>query len=186
MTEPARAWLLELGEGRVAAVGPLEMAHLLSDAPAAVAVPHAPAYADRVFLWEGEMVPVLDLCARMSGRPARETPYLGVVRYREAAGESLCLGALALDAPPRRVAVSDDMACDLPDPAWRPFAISCFSHDEQAVPVLDLARVFAPPEKDVPARGAHGLAKPGSGAQISPGRDGQGAARAGHDVPAYR
>ncbi len=38
------AWLLDLGEGLYAAIGELEMVHLLPDAPALFDVPQSPPY----------------------------------------------------------------------------------------------------------------------------------------------
>ncbi|NIP45677.1 MAG: hypothetical protein GWO29_04430 [Gammaproteobacteria bacterium] len=67
-----------------------------------------------------------------------------IAAYQRAPGEQLRHGALELSVMPKTVTVSDSMACALSDssPALNELAIACFSYENLAVPVIDLARMF--------------------------------------------
>jgi len=143
------AWLLDLGEGLLAAVGELELVHLLPDAPALFDVPQSPAYCRKVLVWQQEILPLMNLATRLLGRPAaRGGGLVAVTAYQERPGADPSYGALMLSAPPVRVRVADSQACGLPEaqPGWRHMAIACFEREGRGpVPVLDLAKVFLPP-----------------------------------------
>jgi chemotaxis signal transduction protein len=137
------AWLLDFGDTCHAAVGTRELLHLV-DAPSTFAVPCTPAYCSHIVLWQERLLPVLDIAARLGGLP-RTAPFLAVVGYQHQRGEYPQFGALRLAAPPKQLAVSDEQACRLPEGsnAWRDLAISCFEYQGEAVPVLDLCRIFS-------------------------------------------
>ena len=143
------AWLLDLGEGLLAAIGELELVHLLPDAPALLDVPQSPAYCRKVLVWQQEILPLLNLAARLLGRPViGGSGLVAVTAYQEHPGADPRYGALMLSAPPVRVRVADSQACGLPETqsGWRCLALACFEHAGcGSVPVLDLAKVFSPP-----------------------------------------
>ena len=143
------AWLLDLGEGLRAAVGELEMVHVLPDAPTLFEIPQGPAYCREVLVWQREILPLMNLAMRISGRPITESQGLvAVTAYQEYPGSVPRYGALALGRPPVRIRVSDSQARELPEsrPGWRGMAIACFEYSGLGpVPVLDLGRVFSPP-----------------------------------------
>ncbi|MEE9266680.1 MAG: hypothetical protein V3V86_08135, partial [Gammaproteobacteria bacterium] len=64
--------------------------------------------------------------------------------YQTVPGEPLRHGALQLNAMPKTITVADHMACALPEPrsSLSELAISCFSYENLAIPVIDLTRVF--------------------------------------------
>lgn len=64
--------------------------------------------------------------------------------YQTVPGEPLRHGALQLTVMPKTVTVADHMACALPEShsTIGDLAISCFSYENLAVPIIDLARVF--------------------------------------------
>lgn len=146
----AVAWVLELGQGRCAAVGERELLHLLPQ-PQLFAVPMAPAYCARVLPWQDRLLPVWDVSA-WAGGEAADTELVAVVGYQRRAGQAPLFGALVLAEPPARVPVDDGQACGFPDDVpWQDIACACFSHDERPVPILDLRRMFAAPLRSLAA-----------------------------------
>jgi hypothetical protein len=147
----ASAWLLELGKGLLAAVGEREMIHLLPDQPLLSQIPQSPVYCNRVFVWQGEIIPLMDLSLRLLARPAVPNALLAIVAFEKSPQAKALYGAILLNAPPRRIVVNDNQDCDLPDSpsGWRRLAISCFEQPRcGSVPVLDLAKVFSRPLKE--------------------------------------
>lgn len=144
----ASAWLLQFDQGLSAAVGERNMIHLLADKPALFEIPQSPSYCRNVFIWQGGVLPLMDLPSRLLGRHSLSHGPLAVVAFQNYPGTKTQYGALLLNAPPTRIHVNDSQACGLPDslPGWRDLAIACFERGEQGpVPVLDLAKVFSLP-----------------------------------------
>jgi hypothetical protein len=143
MSGAAAAWLLDIGAGRLAAVGAREQLHLVHQ-PKVYAVPSAPRHCRHVLLLGEQCIPVLDVLARVCGHAAPQGGLLGIYGYPGDDAQTVALGALWLSAPPRSIRVEDAAASDLPDPAtaWAGVAHACFARDGQAVPILDLARLF--------------------------------------------
>lgn len=141
----SQAWLLDFGAGYRAAVGERELVHLLYT-PQGYPVPRTPAHARHVLPWQERLLPVFDVVNWLGGKPhATGLPIAGVFAYQHKRGEMPQYGALWLAAPPARVSVADQQACDLPEPAsaWRALAISCFEHEGAPVPILDLRRLYS-------------------------------------------
>ena len=145
------AWLLNLGAGLHAAVGERELIHVLPDTPTLFEVPRAPRYCRKVLVWQGAVVPLMDLSMRLIASPLVMQETLGLVvvtAYQRQPDQAVRYGALLLNAPPVRIRVSDAQACNLPEPAsaWRRLAVACFEQgDSGPVPVLDLGFVFSTP-----------------------------------------
>lgn len=139
------AWILDFGRERRAAVGARELLHLI-DVPVSFDVPCTPSYCQRVLFWQGKLLPLMDVAARLEGG-GQDASFVAVVGYQQQRGEYPQFGALQLVAPPLKVAVSDEQACPLPDEAkaWEGLAISCFDYQGIAIPVLNLNRLFAAP-----------------------------------------
>lgn len=139
------AWMVEFRGDHRAAVGNLELVHVLPDAPALYPVLKAPAHCRKVFLWEGHVVPVFDVSRWLGEAPdAGEDTHIGVFRYRPAPGARLQYGSLIIDGAPRQIQVNDSQACELPTggESWRAIAHACFDYGGRAVPVLNLSRLF--------------------------------------------
>jgi chemotaxis signal transduction protein len=100
-----------------------------------------------VLVWRDEILPVVDFGAA-AGTESEDATAGGAVTaiavYQTVPGEPLRHGALELSVMPRTVTVADNMACALPDSSSsiNELAISCFSYENLAVPVIDLTRVF--------------------------------------------
>lgn len=140
----ASAWLLTLDGGLQVAVGEQEMVHLVQ-LPPVFEIVDVPAYCRYVLLWQGDVVPVLDLAAWASGRPATPTSTItGIFAYQTK--DAIAYGALPLLTVPARRRVRDEQACALPDQpvdGWARIALSCFSESDKQVPILDLRRLFS-------------------------------------------
>ncbi len=148
MSEQANAWILEFGEQRFAAIGEQEMVHLV-DEPELFAVPESPAWCNQAILWQGEVLPVMNLLVLLS-LPAGtvtspETPVVGIAAYQSEPGAMPQYGGLLLSRIPVKKPVTDEQACELPEPRneWQRLAISCFADNGRATPILDLPRLFA-------------------------------------------
>ena len=143
--EDCNAWMVPLRGEHRAAVGELELVHVLPDAPELFTVLKAPAHCRQVFLWEGRVLPVFDLSRWLGEEPdGGESAHLAVFRYRREAGGALRYGSLVIQGAPRQVLVNDSQACKLPadTPAWREVANACFDYGGRPVPVLNLPRIF--------------------------------------------
>ena len=146
--DDSRAWMVSFRGDTRAAVGELELVHVLPDTPPLFPIMKAPGHCREVFLWEGRVLALFDL-ALWLGEPSApdDDDHVGVFRYRAAPGAPLGYGALRIHGAPRQVLVSDGQACQLPDEAaaLRPLVSACFDYGGRAVPVLDLARLFETP-----------------------------------------
>lgn len=139
------AWILDFGMGYRAAVGGRELLHLI-DVPTTFAVPCTPLYCRRVVFWQERLLAVMDIASRLSGT-SQQAQYIAVVGYQQRRGEYPQFGALQLASPPLKASVSDEQACMLPEQTrgWDELAISCFDYFGDAVPVLNLNRLFDSP-----------------------------------------
>ncbi len=141
----ATAWIIDLGNGLRAALGYSELEHLVQS-PTFYEMPLTPSYCRHLMLWEGDMVPVLDLASWLTGGAVvQRGSFAALIGYEEQPGDAPQRGALVTTAFPKRVGVYDNQACDLPpEPCgWSHVACSCFCHENQPIPVLDLPFLFS-------------------------------------------
>ncbi len=117
------------------------------EGPRIVHVPGGARHCHRLVRWRGRWLALLELDKLLQTHPsvdsAQPRPVL-VVAYQPAPGHPVEHAALELPALPGTVLVSDAMACELPSDhaLWPELALSCFTHEGEAVPVLDVARLF--------------------------------------------
>lgn len=138
-----QAWLIELHDGNRVAIGEFEMKHVIPDDVDLYAIPHSPFYCNNVLIWEGSVLPVMDVSAWMNGTATpRNESVFGIVAYRDPLWGETHHGVLQMAGMPRRVGVTDEQACELDDRRWSDIAIACFRETERAIPVLDLAHLF--------------------------------------------
>lgn len=141
--ERPNAWLLDFGQMLRAAVGMRVLLQII-DQPRLHPVPFTPAHCRSVYSWQGRLMPVVDMAALLGHEP--QTPrLLAIAGYQEAPGEAPRLGGLLLSVAPMPLIAGNDQACALPEQsdAWPKFAISCFGHQGDAIPVLHLGRIFS-------------------------------------------
>ena len=141
-----QAWLLEFSRNQIAAVGLHELVEVLSR-PKLYHVPMASARCHQVLVWRDEILPVVNFAVDAGTGSAAEVTggaVTAIAVYQTVPGEPLRHGALELSVMPKTVSVADNMACALPDASSsiNELAISCFSYENLAVPIIDLARVF--------------------------------------------
>ena len=144
-----RAWMMDVGVGRRVAAG---THHVVEYLP-------SPETAGLPLIWREQIIPSLEL-ARLGSteEPARREWHGAVVlAYQVAPGMPLRYGALLVAAAPQETWVSNDMACSLPEEsaAFGYFTSACFTYQEQAVAVVDTARLFSesPPWVPTPQEG---------------------------------
>jgi len=139
------AWLLDFGQNLRAAVGTRVLLQII-DNPQLHAVPCTPPYCHRVVSWQGRLLPVMDMAARLGAEP-QAARLLAVAGFREQPDEPTRFAALLLSAAPVAIAVADGQSCPLPEHplGWSNFALSCFEHQESAVPILHLGHIFSRP-----------------------------------------
>lgn len=144
----AGAWLLDLGENLYAAVGERELRYLLTDPPSLTIIPNSPPYCRTVLVWQGAVVPVMDLAHRVLGRVvtrSHKDEVIVLATFQEHTQAPIQYGALLLGSIPTRLSVNDNQVCHLPDPKplWQRLACSCFQHEIHGpVPILNLTKVF--------------------------------------------
>lgn len=146
-----RAWLLEFSRNQIAAVGLHEIVEVLSR-PKLYHVPLTDPRCHQVLVWRDEILPVVNFGADANSQDneAAGGAVTAVAVYQTVPGEPLRHGALELSVMPKTITVTDNMACALPGSAShvKDLAISCFSYENLAVPVIDLTLVFErPPSK---------------------------------------
>ena len=147
MAESVAAWRLQFDVGVYAAVGEMEMIHLLqAEELQLFAIPQTPFYCSEVLVWENRIIPVLDVLSWLEEyRVPRTYPIIGIFRYRTGESTEIEYGALAMESIPERISVNDDQASELPriPRGWRQLALSCIQHEEQLIPILDLPQLFS-------------------------------------------
>ncbi|MFO1351945.1 MAG: chemotaxis protein CheW [Gammaproteobacteria bacterium] len=141
----ATAWILKLGDGLRVAVSERELTHFI-ERPTLEDVPQTPTHCRQVLLWEGEILPVIDLTAWLTGQQLdRGRGVAGIVGWQDQPGAAPQYGALLFTEIPQKVKLKDEQACALPSqPQGLPqIAASCFVHDKRPVPILDLPQLFS-------------------------------------------
>ncbi|NOQ13172.1 MAG: hypothetical protein GQ583_01650 [Methyloprofundus sp.] len=136
------AWLLSLGASYQAAVGLRDMVHLIAEAET-FAIPQAPFYCHQTILWQGQIVPLIDLEGWLTETATdNDTKYVAIVAYQMQG--KIEYGALSLSTPPKRIQVEDSQSCPLPDEPvlWRKISNACFNAQDTAIPILELATIF--------------------------------------------
>ncbi|NLD69091.1 MAG: chemotaxis protein CheW [Limnobacter sp.] len=139
---PAR--LIEYASGCRIAVPVHATLEVLEPSPV-VEVPGALAGWRGLLRWRGDWLPVVDLAERLGLEAAGAAgAHLLVLGWRPIPGEALRHGALVLRAMPTTSRFSDDDQCPIPTdhPLWPAIALSCVSHDGQAIPIVDPGRLF--------------------------------------------
>lgn len=137
------AWLLDFGKDIHAAVGTRVLLQVI-DNPKLYSVPCTPQHCRNVFSWQNRLLPVLDMALIFGGEP-QSPRFLAIAGYQEQPGTPTRFGSFLLSAPPVAITVGDDQSCPLPEhaPVWEKFALSCFGHQSEAVPILHLGRIFS-------------------------------------------
>jgi hypothetical protein len=143
----AAARLAEYAPGRTIALPPHTTFALLEQ-PVVFEVPGAARHACGLLSWRDMRLPLLDLNRLLHGEVDEEyirvPRFAQVVAWQPAPYWPLQYGALGLSSMPQTIVVEDESQCALPEDnaRWTLFALSCFQHEGQVIPVLDTARLF--------------------------------------------
>ena len=139
------AWLLEVSEVCNLAVGQFELVHIV-DQPEYISIPQAPEYCRHAIIWNGVMVPVMNVSSWLLSSPQTDDDSIvAILIYKNSSGE-LSYGGVKLNATPVLEKVSNDQECELPQSSdkLKAVSISCFvSSAGDAVPVLDIGCLFS-------------------------------------------
>lgn len=147
MTRESIAVLLDAGEDSPAAVARHEFIEVLTEVKS-FRVPVAPPDCDMLVSWRGELIPAVDLRNLVGANDPEDSPARNlalVVAYQPNAGEPLQYACLWLGDYPRMVPVSDLQDCVLPPEKqnWFEISLGSFLLEDEAVPILDLPRIFS-------------------------------------------
>ena len=142
----SKAWLLECGNSLTIAAGDHEMAEFVQKQEY-FRVPGAPEYCSSVVVWQGKIVPVMDLAAlfnpAVGGDP--EHSMLCVMKYQSEPSSALQQLAIRVTEAPRKIIVDDEHACELPDilrnSVLGQLNLACFNRDAHPVMIIDIARL---------------------------------------------
>jgi chemotaxis signal transduction protein len=149
----SQAWLLNCGSSLSIAVGFHEMVELLQNHNSH-SIPGSPGYCSSLLVWQNNsLVPVMDLALLVGKNQAdNETPFVSILRYQEAPRMPLQHLALKVKTAPRRIEIDDEQVCDFPqEPNFsplRPITLSTVLHEENAVMIVDLARLCSAEFRD--------------------------------------
>jgi chemotaxis signal transduction protein len=143
MTTPCIAWVLSpYGVQPCAVAGHQMIEYLYAVTP--YTVPLTPAHCTAVIEWRQRFVPLMDLGALVGQSSKGTTLQAAVLAYQTEPGTPVQYVAIAVQAAPVRCAVTDDLACDLPDrqqELWSWLAIACFARDGMPTPILSVAQL---------------------------------------------
>jgi len=142
----SRAWLLDFGKGLQAAVGLHEIFQVLLSAEL-FQIPCTPVYCSEVLITRKRILPVLDISSLLEGKQflSIQNEIIGIATYQDDLKHTISYAGLRLATLPVSIFVDDDQACELPreQEVWQPFSYSCFYHEGQAIPVLNLRTLFS-------------------------------------------
>lgn len=145
-TKVSRAWLLDFGRGLKASVGAHEMSQVLLSATL-FELPCTPPYCKEVLIFQGRILPVLNLALLLEGQTYFHAPVdiVGIAAYQEDPTQPISYAGLHLAALPANIFVGDDQVCELPihQHYWEPLILSCFYHEGLTIPILNLTDLFA-------------------------------------------
>ena len=142
----SEAWLLECGNSLNIAIGDHEMAEFVQQGNQ-FKVPGAPEYCQSVIVWQGNIVPVMDLAILHDpANPIIEDDfYLSVLNYQTAPNMPIQHLAIRVTGSPRKILVDDAQACQIPQylnaSVLGQISLACFERDELQVMIPDIARL---------------------------------------------
>ena len=141
---PAR--LIEYQPQKYAAL-PVHTTLAILERPDLLAVPGAHGFGLGMLKWQDRWISVIDLGALLHAKRsvlASARIYVMVVAYQAAPEQPLQYGGIATISLPTTISVADEQQTLLPDDSalWPVIAVSCFTHEGLATPILDTSRLF--------------------------------------------
>jgi len=146
------AWLLETNDSLSIAIGDHEMVEYVH-APVCFSVPGSPEYCNSVLFWQNNLVPVMDFGVLFDQPVVADSNLISLVVYQEEPGSPLQYVAIKVITAPEKIRVDDAQACELPDEniadLLKLLCLSCFSHEDQPVMILDINRLCSAEFRDI-------------------------------------
>lgn len=143
MSDTAPAWLLSVAENIQLCIGEHEAAEYIEN-PQLQYIPMTPDFCKNIIFWNDMIVPLIDINILYGNPAATGYQHVIVIAYQEKEGMPLGYVAFVLASPPDKIIVNDDDACELPEDypeTLSPYVLSLFSHNNQVVSILDIARL---------------------------------------------
>jgi chemotaxis signal transduction protein len=146
MAEIGNAWLLDIGTRMQVAVAEKEIVEYQNSLHA-YPIPVTPRYCSSVVFWRDYQLPLFNLALLTTQQSFKvKTERLAVLAYQNEPKSPLRYIGVALYAPPEKIKVNDDDACDWPEDfseIWKPLTLALFIHKGITIPVLDIAGLCA-------------------------------------------
>ena len=142
----SEAWLIEYDDDLSIALGDHAMVELVQGS-STFPIPGAPKHCSRVCLWHSKILPIMDIrnILNLDITGYVESGYLCIIRYRFSQDKPVQQFALRVNKAPQRITVDDAQACDVPENYRSSLLdeaiISCFSHNEKPVLILDINKL---------------------------------------------
>lgn len=151
MSQNPRAWLLRDSARNLFAVSEIEMV-AYDQSPRTYRVPATPEYCPELLLWQQRLIPLIHTALLFGMHGSQSNAHIGIFAYQQEPGRPLEYLALSLHGAPVKIEVSDNTLAELPasydDSLLRPLARSCFRHDGESVPILDITYLASPTLRD--------------------------------------
>ena len=142
----SEAWLIEYDDSLSIALGDHAMVELVQGS-SIFPIPGAPKHCSSVCLWHSKILPIMDIRSILNIEESAQddSGYLCIIRYRFSQDKPVQQFALRVNKAPQRITVDDSQACDVPENYQSSLLddaiISCFSHNEKPVLILDINRL---------------------------------------------
>ncbi len=140
--QSAEAWLLECGPTRVL-VSAINLLHVVEDTSLRFHLPMAPAHCNSVFVWQQQLMPVVDLPVLIN-LPTAACQYFCVLGWKDDTGLTE-YGVLGASTFPQRVTIADSQSVTPSAEEisqWQDHALCFVSHRGKTIPIIDVARLF--------------------------------------------
>jgi chemotaxis signal transduction protein len=164
METSSNAWLLECAPELIVAVSDHEIVEYIQP-QRSYTVPQTPPYCNRVIAWQDKLLPVIDMALLTGVRNLQqELSFACLLRYQTAPRAALQYLALRISRTPQKVVVDDSQVCEFSDdevsPLLKSVTLCCFTHLQQAVPILDLGKLCSGEFREL-AQDSQGLSRQG-------------------------
>lgn len=139
----SNAWLLHFNNKDSIAIGEQELLHILTE-PDLLTIPKSKKYCQNLALWQDQILPVTNISGYVNTGESRISSIVGIIAYKDTDSNELKYSAIDLTSIPKKIKVDDNQQCQLPDTLmhWKNYTISCFEHNNKAIPIINLALFF--------------------------------------------
>lgn len=140
MSNSSSAWLIETNSGHTFAIAEYELIEYVME-PERHEIPLTPDYASSILLWQESMIPVIDF-SKLIKQTQSTVSTISILAYQTEPGAALDYIGIELNHAPVKIAIDDIQVCesqDLDNGLWDSIANSWFMHQQEAVPIINIA-----------------------------------------------